>query len=79
MNPKAFGEHASQKILELEAQIQAMRAAEEALNLELKEAEASVKAAEKKGSDLEQQLSEIENKLVATSEQKMKTILNNHD
>ena len=55
VNPKAFGEHASQKILELEAQIQAMRAAEETLNLELKEAEASVKAAEKKGSDLEQQ------------------------
>jgi multidrug resistance efflux pump len=51
-----------------------MRAAEETLNLELKEAEASVKAAEKKGSDLEQQLSEIENKLVASSEQKMKII-----
>ena len=53
LNPKAFGENASQKILELEAQIEAMREAEETLNLELKEVEASVKADEKKGSDLE--------------------------
>ncbi|CAD6257669.1 unnamed protein product [Miscanthus lutarioriparius] len=74
VNPKAFGENASQEILELEAQIQAMCEAEETLNLELKEAEACVKAAETKDSDLEQQLSEIENKLVASSEQKMKTI-----
>jgi hypothetical protein len=37
VNPKPFGENASQKILEFEAQIQAMREAEETLNLELKE------------------------------------------
>jgi hypothetical protein len=46
-----------------------MRVAKETLNLELKRSWGRCQTCWEEGSDLEQQLSEIENKLVASSEE----------